>query len=149
MKKLIVLLLSIVAVSLLTGLSYAGETIMTENTLTAEQLVGLNVNDLEGNHAGIIRDVNFNKETGKVNYVILGKSLLGIGEDKFAVPLEALNINDEEGSLTATLIVSEETLLAAPAITADESDEVFKDRLQRYYCSAPELEGSMAGLRQC
>lgn len=149
MKKLIVLLVSILVVSVLTGQSYAGEIMMTGSSLTAEQLIGLNVNDQEGKHAGTIRDVNFNKETGKINYVLLGKSLLGIGEEKFAVPLEVLNINDEEGNLTATLIVSEETLLAAPAVTADESDEVFQERLLRYYCSAPELDGSKAGLRQC
>jgi sporulation protein YlmC with PRC-barrel domain len=149
MKKLIVLLMSFLLVSFFTGQSFADETKIESSALTGEQLVGLNVDDLEGQHAGIIRDVKFNAETGKINYVIIGKSLLGIGEDRFALPLEALSIHDEEGSLAATLIVPEVRLIGAPTIAVDESEESFGDRLQKYYCSAPELEGSMSGLRQC
>lgn len=149
MKKLIVLLMSFLLVSFFTGQSFADETKIESSALTGEQLVGLNVDDLEGQHAGIIRDVKFNAETGKINYVIIGKSLLGIGEDRFALPLEALSIHDEEGSLAATLIVPEVRLIGAPTIAVDESEEAFGDRLQKYYCSAPELEGSMSGLRQC
>ena len=129
MKKLIMLLMSILAVTLLTGPSFAGETMMGKGTpgmmessaYTAEQLIGLNVNDLEGKHVGIIRDVNLNSDTKEIDFVILGKSLLGIGEEKFVVPLEALKMQDAQGSRNATLIVEEDKLISASSITANET----------------------------
>jgi sporulation protein YlmC with PRC-barrel domain len=122
MKKLMVLVMLIMAVAFFTGNSFAGETTMgkqmpalTESsTYTADQLIGLHVNNLEGRYVGKIRDVNLNSETGQINYVTLGKSLFGIGEDTFLkVPLDALKIQNDDGSVSATLIVSEITLLAA------------------------------------
>ena len=122
MKKLMVLLVSIMAVAFFTGKSFAGENmmgkqtsgLMESGTYATDQLIGLHVNNLEGRYVGKIRDVNLNSETGQINYVILGKSLLGIGEDTFLeVPLDALKIQNDDGSVSATLIVSEITLLAA------------------------------------
>jgi len=127
----------------------ANETKAESNAYTAEQLIGLNVDNVEGRHIGIIRDVNLNSATGEISYVILGKSLLGIGEDKFAVPLEALNIQDDEINVVATLIVSETKLLNAPDIEVGESNEEFRGRLQNYYCEAPEFGGGIVGSEKC
>jgi sporulation protein YlmC with PRC-barrel domain len=149
MKQLIILLVAILAAALFLGQSLAHETKTESGAYTAEQLIGLNVNNLEGKHAGIIRDVNLNSETGEIDFVILGKSLLGIGEDKFEVPLEALNIQDDEVSVVATLIVSEIKLLNAPSIAAGESDEEFRSRLQNYYCEAPEFGDGIVGSEKC
>jgi sporulation protein YlmC with PRC-barrel domain len=149
MKKLIMLLVSILAVALFTGTSFAGEAKTEDSAFTVKQLIDLNVNDLEGKHVGKIRDVNLNTETSEINYVILGKSLLGIGEDKFAVPLEALKIQNSEGSVTATLIVSEIRLISAPTIGVGESDGAFGDRLQNYYCEAPDLGDNIDGSKRC
>jgi sporulation protein YlmC with PRC-barrel domain len=149
MKKLIMLLMAVLAVALFTGPSLAGETMMESSAYTTEQLIGLNVDNLEGKHVGKIRDVNLNSETGEINFVILGKSLLGIGEEKFAVPLEALKIQNDEGSVNVTLIVSEIRLLTAPSIAAGESDEEFRVRLQNYYCVAPEFGEGIDGLKKC
>ena len=135
---------------LISAPSIAASETKTENgAYTAEQLFGLDVNNLEGKHVGIIRDVKLNSETGEINFVILGKSLFGIGEDKFAVPLEALKIQDDEISLSATLIVSEARLLTAPSIAAGESDEEFRVRLQNYYCQAPEFGEGIVGSEKC
>ena len=149
MKKLIILMISILAVALFSGQSLADETKLESSAYTADQLIGLNVDNLEGKHVGKIRNVNLNSETGEVNYVILGKSLLGIGEDTFAVPLEALKIQNTEKSLSATLTVSEIELLAAPSIAAGESDEAFRIRLQNYYCVTPESVEGIAGVKKC
>jgi sporulation protein YlmC with PRC-barrel domain len=121
MKKLIILLISILAVALFSGQSIAAETKLESSTYTADQLIGLNVDNLEGKHVGIIRDVNLNSETGKIDIVIIGKSLLGIGEDKFEVPVESLNIENFKESVRVTLIVPEMTLLAAPIIASSET----------------------------
>lgn len=126
------------------------ETKAENNAYTAEQLIGRNVDNLNGEHVGKIRDVNFNSNTGEMNYVILGKSMLGIGEDTTsAVPLEALKIQNDEGNVTVTLIVSEFKLLKAPSMTTNESDENFRNRLQEYYCSSPEFGEDKVGLKQC
>jgi sporulation protein YlmC with PRC-barrel domain len=149
MKKITMLLMAILAVALFTGPSLAGETNLESNAYTADQLIGLNVNSLEGKHVGKIRDFNLNARTGKINYVILGKSLLGIGEDKFAVPLEVLKIQNDKGSVSATLIVSETRLLTAPSIAVGESDEEFRGNLLDYYCEAPEFEKGIDGPKRC
>ena len=150
MKKLFVLLVSIMTVALFAGQSFAGETMMKSSAYTADQLIGLNVKDLNGDHAGKIRDINMNEGTGEINYVILGKSLLGIGEDTTsAVPLEALKIQNDEENVTVTLIVSEFRLLGAPSMTTNESDAGFRNRLQEYYCASPEFGQGTVGLKQC
>ncbi|MCK5703706.1 MAG: PRC-barrel domain-containing protein [Cyclobacteriaceae bacterium] len=125
------------------------ETKTEKSVYIAEQLIGLNVNNLEGKHVGIIRDVNLNSGTGKINFVILGKSLLGIGEDKFAVPLEALKIQNAEESVNATLIVSEFMVITAPSIDAGESDEEFRGNLLNHYCGAPEFDEGMSVPKIC
>ncbi len=150
MKKLIILLIAILAATLFSGQSLADVTKTTSGAYTADQLIGLNVNDLDAKHVGKIRDVNLNSETVEINYVILGKSLLGIGEDTTsAVPLEALKIQNDEGSVTVTLIVSEFKLLGSPSIAAGESDEEFRVRLQNYYCEAPEFGEGIVGSKKC
>jgi sporulation protein YlmC with PRC-barrel domain len=149
MKKLIMLLMAVLAVALFTGPSLAGETMMESSAYTTEQLIGLNVDNLEGKHVGKIRDVNLNSETGEINFVILGKSLLGIGEEKFAVPLEALKIQNDEGSSSATLIVSEIRLMTAPSIEAGQSVEEFRILLQNHYCVAPEFGEGIDGPKIC
>lgn len=110
MKKLIVLLIVILAAALLSGVSFASAT-RAERTYTSGQLIGLNVDTLEGKHVGKIRDINLDFETGEINYVILGISLLGIGEEKFRVPLEALEIQNNRGRTNATLVISENKLM--------------------------------------
>ncbi len=134
MKKQIILLISILAVALFSSQSFAGEIVKAASTYTATQLIGLEVDNLEGKHLGIIRDINLAAATGEINYVVLGKSMLGIGEDtRVAVPLEALEIKNIDGGLTATFNVSEPKLISGPKIIPGESVEDFKDRLQKYY----------------
>jgi sporulation protein YlmC with PRC-barrel domain len=150
MKKTIILLIAILAATLFSGQSLADVTKTESSVYTSEQLIGRNVDNLDGEHVGKIRDVNFNADTGEINYVILGKSLLGIGEDtKSAVPLEALKIQNDEESVTVTLIVSEFKLLGAPSMTTNESGEDFRNRLQEYYCASPEFGEGTDGLKQC
>jgi len=143
MKKLIIILIVILAAPLFSGQSLAGETMMGKETSgmmgssghTAEQLIGLTVNNSKGEHVGQIRNVNQNPKTGEIYYVILGSSLLGIGETKHAVPLEALKIQTDEKR--ATLIVPQGKLENAPNIAAGESAEEFKVLLQKHYGVAP------------
>lgn len=137
-------------ITLLAPSKIAADKTKTEiSTYPAEQLIGLNVDNLEGKHVGIIRDVNLNSSTGEINYVILGKSLLGIGEDKFAVPLEALEISNDEGATDVTLVVSEVKVISAPNFETAMSDEEFKDLLLNHYCAAPEFDKDINAPARC
>ena len=149
MKNLIILMISILAIALFSGQSLADETKLESSAYTADQLIGLNVDNLEGKHVGIIRDVNLNSATGEINYVILGKSLLGIGEDKFAVPLEALKISNDEGATDVTLVVSEVKVISAPNFETAMSDEEFKDLLLNHYCAVPDIDDDFNVLARC
>ena len=149
MKKLIILLATILAITISSGLSLAGEVGLEKGDYTVEQLLGKEVSDLEGKHVGIIRDFNLNSITGEINYVILGKSMLGIGEDKFAVPLEALKIRNVEGGTNVTLIVSELMVITAPSFDTAESAEKFKEILLNHYCAVPELDDEFNVIGRC
>ena len=149
MKNLIMSLIAILAITFFSGQSLADQTLLESNVYTTDQLIGLNVNNQEGKHVGKIRDVNLNSETGEINYVILGTIMLGIGEDIFAVPLEALKIQNDEKNTSVTLIVSELILMTSPSIAAGESNEEFRVRLQNYYCVAPEFEKGIDAPKRC
>ncbi|MEN8232822.1 MAG: PRC-barrel domain-containing protein [Thermodesulfobacteriota bacterium] len=137
-------------ITLLTPPNIAADKTKTESSAyLAEQLIGLNVDNLEGKHVGIIRDVNLNSATGEINYVILGKSLLGIGEDKFAVPLEALKISNDKGATDVKLVVSEIKVISAPNFETAESDEEFKDLLLNHYCAVPDIDDDFNVLARC
>jgi sporulation protein YlmC with PRC-barrel domain len=152
-NKLKVLPLAILAAALFVGTSLADETMMGKDTSTMmgkdattmmergtyapKELIGLFVNDRDGKHVGVIRDVRVNAANGEVNYVVVGKSLLGIGETEYAVPLEGLKI--ERADRTAILTVPVNKLLTVPSIVAGESDEEYKVLLQEHYGIAPEF----------
>jgi sporulation protein YlmC with PRC-barrel domain len=159
MNKLSALVTALLAVVLLAGPSSAGDTMKGEKysgtmenrgnmmegrDYTADQLRGLAVYDLKGEYIGNIEDVNLNAETGKINYVILAKgSLLGLGEDKHAVPLAALNIEVDKDR--ATLLVAEDKLETAPTKAAGMSDDKFLGLIQEHYGIAPAFEKDMGG----
>lgn len=149
MKKLIILLFAVLAVVVFSGLSLADETRVEKSAYTAEQLIGQNINSQEGKHVDIIRDVNQNSVTGEINYVILGKSLLGIGKDKFSVPLEALKISNDEGITKVALVVSEDKLISAPNFESAGSGEEFKDILLDHYCTTPDFDEFFNVQAQC
>ena len=143
MKRILLLLASILAVLFFSGTALAGETMTKKGTrgmtgtdaYTEDQLTGLNVIDRQGDHIGFIRDVKLHPETGEIIYVTVATSLVGIGEAEHAVPLEALNIRLDDKK--ATLTVSEGKLQSAPIIVEGESEDVFRGELYEHYGIAP------------
>ncbi len=65
------------------------------------QLMGLNLQNAQGESVGEIKDIVVNSETGKVNYaVVTYGGFLGLGNKLFAVPFEAFKFQvdpDEVG----------------------------------------------------
>jgi hypothetical protein len=65
------------------------------------------------------------------------------------MPLEALKIENDEGSANATLVVSEFKVITAPSFEDTKSDQEFKDILLNHYCEAPEFEKGIDGPKRC
>jgi sporulation protein YlmC with PRC-barrel domain len=65
--------------------------------LTAKSIIGDKVENLQGEDLGTIKDLMVNIRSGQIEYVILDYGgFLGIGNKLFAVPFEALTINEEK-----------------------------------------------------
>lgn len=145
MKRVTLFLTAVLSVLLLAGTAFAagsgteGSSEMTSGVYSEEELRGLTVVNLEGEEIGEIREVRVDSETGEVNFVILARGgVLGIGEKRHAVPIEALEIRRDEEK--ATLIVSENKLETAPRQETEMSDEEFKNVIQKHYGVAPAWE---------
>ncbi len=144
MKRFVVLLTAILAVVLWAGFSIAADTgtagnpttMSTSNSPSKEKLIGMTVADKQGKVIGDIKDVNVNSQTGKINFVILAKGgFMGIGADKYAVPLQVLKINTNEKK--ATLQVAEDMLEPVPSRTAGMSDQDYERQILNHYGLAP------------
>jgi sporulation protein YlmC with PRC-barrel domain len=112
---------------------------MTAGAYSEEALRGLTVVNREGEELGEIREVRVDSETGEINFVILARGgVLGIGAERYAVPIEALKISRDKDK--ATLTVSENKLETAPRQETGMSDGEFKDVIQKHYGVAPAWE---------
>jgi hypothetical protein len=81
----------------------------TDTTLTVSEVKGLNAKDKTGEELGQVNNIVRNKDTGEVFVVISSDGFLGMGGDKNAVPLTAVNM-DRTG---ATLDVGSKSELQA------------------------------------
>jgi sporulation protein YlmC with PRC-barrel domain len=66
------------------------------NVLSADSLKGNKVKNNQGESLGDVKDFMVDTQTGKVNYAVLDfGGFLGIGNKLFAVPMEALQLDQE------------------------------------------------------
>ncbi|MCX7545321.1 PRC-barrel domain-containing protein [Marinicella gelatinilytica] len=66
------------------------------NILSADSLKGNDVKNFEGESLGDIKDFMVDTQTGQVNYAVLDfGGFLGIGNKLFAVPMEAMKLDNE------------------------------------------------------
>ena len=81
--------------------------------LKASDMIGMKVEDTEGKGLGDIRDLVIDPEDGTVQYAVLEfGGFAGMGEKYFAVPWEALQLNQNEKKIA--LDVSKKDLKHAP-----------------------------------
>ncbi len=145
MMKLTALLSALLAVLLLAGPSFAAGTMsdghttqMTTNNniATRNALIGLDVVNGADESIGVIKNVNVNPKTGKLNYVILDEKVgPGMPGKSHAVPLAVLKILPDEG--TARLTVSQNVLETTPAKQVGMTDEQYTTRIEEHYGVAP------------
>lgn len=110
---------------------------MKPRTLSATTLTGTNVQNLQGEDIGHIKDLMIDLESGQVLYAVLSfGGFMGIGDDYFAIPMEALVFSEKEEDLIK-IDIDEETLENAPGFDKDNwprhSDDQFVNSVYDYY----------------
>jgi sporulation protein YlmC with PRC-barrel domain len=108
--------------------------------LSANDLGGEKVFNLGGEHLGKIEDFMVDMESGRIAYAVLSfGGVLGIGDKLFAVPPEALMLDEKNRCFV--LDVDKGTLRDAPGFERnrwpDLADPTFGARVYSYYGRKP------------
>jgi sporulation protein YlmC with PRC-barrel domain len=97
--------------------------------LKASEMIGMKVEDTEGKGLGDIRDLVIDPEDGSVQYAVLEfGGFAGMGEKYFAVPWEALQLNQEDKKIA--LDVSKKDLKDAPGFDKDHWPDLSQEQQQ-------------------
>src|SRR5688500_285583 len=120
-----------------TGLS--GQT----NVLSASTLIGKNIDNLEGEKLGEIKDVMLDVDLGRVAYAVLSfGGFLGMGDKRFAIPFEAFRLDAADDRIVLT--VPKETLKNAPGFEKDRwpstADRRWATQIHEHYGYRPYWE---------
>lgn len=109
---------------------------MKPHAIRATELTGTNVQNLQGENIGKIQDVMIDTESGHILYTVLSfGGFMGIGDEYFAIPMEALVFSREDDLIK--LDIDKETLKNAPGFDkenwpAQPKDE-FVNSVYDYY----------------
>lgn len=96
---------------------------MKPRSLSASTITGTNVENLQGENIGKIYDLMIDLQTGEVLYAVLSHGgFLGMGNDYFAVPVQALIASDRDEELFK-LDIDKEILENAPGFDKDHWPE--------------------------
>jgi sporulation protein YlmC with PRC-barrel domain len=111
--------------------------------LTAGTMMGDHVRNAGGDDLGTIEEVMIDIPTGRVAYAVLSfGGFLGIGDKMFAIPWEALRL--DEGEHQFVLDVDKATLESAPGFDKgnwpDMADPSFSARIHSHYGRTPSWE---------
>lgn len=109
-------------------------------SLRASEVIGMNVQNAEGESIGEINDVVLDARTGEVRYAALSVGgVLGIGDKLFAVPWKQFECRKSEDGDERELIlnVDQERLENAPGFEQDNwpdfANREFTDMVDKYY----------------
>jgi sporulation protein YlmC with PRC-barrel domain len=110
---------------------------MKPRTLSTSSLTGTNVHNLHGDSLGSIKDLMIDLETGNVLYVVLSHGgFLGIGDDYFAVPMQAFVFSDNDDD-DIKLDVEDDVLDNAPGFNKNNwpstSSDDFTNTVYEHY----------------
>jgi len=112
----------------------------TMNVLSASTLSGDKVRNSHGEDLGKIEDFMLDMDSGRIAYAVLSfGGILGIGDRLFAVPPEALMLDNEEHCFV--LDVDKKALENAPGFDKNEwpdfADPSFGSQIYSYYGHRP------------
>ena len=108
--------------------------------LSASTLSGDKVFNLAGEDLGKIEDFMLDMESGRIAYAVLSfGGVLGVGDKLFAVPPEALVLDEDKRCFV--LDASKEDLQQAPGFEKDRwpdfSDQTLRGELYTFYGRSP------------
>jgi sporulation protein YlmC with PRC-barrel domain len=108
--------------------------------LSASTLSGDKVFNLAGEDLGKIEDFMLDMESGRIAYAVLSfGGVLGVGDKLFAVPPEALTLDEDKRCFM--LDASKEDLARAPGFQKenwpDVSEQSFRAQVYSYYGRTP------------
>lgn len=96
------------------------------STLSASTMIGDDVRNLEGEHLGELKELMIDVRTGRVAYAVLSfGGILGIGNKLFAIPWEALSLDNEDHAFI--LDANKEMLEDAPGFDKDDWPDTLDD----------------------
>lgn len=106
----------------------------------AKKILGEEVLDKKGEHLGKVEDLAIDFEQGRIRYAVLSfGGFLGMGEKRFAVPVQALKRFGDDDRLL--LNVDREKLKSAPGIDKGEwpimDDQPYVTSVYKFYGYAP------------
>ncbi|SHF47111.1 PRC-barrel domain-containing protein [Fodinibius roseus] len=110
---------------------------MKPRNLSATSITGTNVQNLQGEDIGNIKDLMIDLENGQVLYTVLSfGGFMGMGDDYFAIPMEALIFSEKEEELIK-IDIDKETLKEAPGFDKDnwpmQPTDEFLNSVYDYY----------------
>lgn len=89
-----------------------------KHAIRATELTGTNVQNLQGENIGKIQDMMIDTDTGEILYSVLSfGGFMGIGDEYFAIPIEALVFSEEDDLVK--LDIDKETLKNAPGFNKE------------------------------
>ncbi len=110
---------------------------MKPSVLSSSTLTGTKVENMHGDKLGSIHDLMIDLQTGEVLYAVLSHGgFLGIGDDYFAVPMQAF-VFSEKNEKVIKLDVDEDVLNNAPGFNKNNwpssSSSDFTDTVYSHY----------------
>lgn len=111
----------------------------TNHVVNANDVIGVKVENMQGDDLGKIEALMLDKLSGKVNYVVLSYGgFLGMGNKLFAMPWNIFSYNKDKECFQIPLNV--EQLKNSPGFDKDQwpnmSDKVWSESINRYYSAA-------------
>ncbi len=145
MKRIGITTMAIVAALAISSVSFASsEEVATTSSVSfvsANQFIGMDVTNMNGEKIGKIRDLMLDRQTGQAEYALLGQGgIMGVKEKEIAVPFNLFKSDAQ--SKTLSLTVDESKLAAVPARTPDMTDQDYGRTVHEFYGQAPYWEHS-------
>jgi sporulation protein YlmC with PRC-barrel domain len=130
-KVLHLLSFGILVVTLVTALSLSAQARDKSGVLKASDLIGMNVHGTDGKKLGDIKDLVIDPEEGGVEYAVLEfGGFAGVGDKYFAVPWEALQLDQTNKKLS--LDVHKKDLKNAPGFDKNNWPDLSLEEVDIY-----------------
>ena len=109
---------------------------MIRKIVNAEDVIGVDVKNTQGDNLGEVKAIMIDKLSGQVAYVVLSYGgFLGLGDKLFALPWKIFSYDKTEDCFR--LALSEEKLKKSPGFDKDHwpdmSNPIWGDAIHKYY----------------